>query len=355
MPKCCTRQGAEARTATKSVSLSGDVPSYQVWTSQPLLQEVRRDLRTFRKGDKDSAPNGPILMIQRVLRAWGLKGKAVQTLLMPNYGPDGVFGNETHAAVVAFQAENTETSGDPLAKDGIVGDKTMSALDPLIAPKDQPPPPPKPNPRDEQLTVFVDYVIFPDGWSDARLGRILHEANFVFNRAGINIVRGTVWQPSKAGPAAEWIFEKNRKHGRKGDACPSEIMASSLGEVVTPEIQRLSGFRPSRTNRITVYHVAPFPNGAATPWGAAFNLREFKIPYTVLIPKSGSADPVDITWHELGHCLLDTKVGEEVDGKMLDHSHDFMSTDPFPGLGKAALDIPEAVKLRLRQTARTLG
>ncbi len=42
---------------------------------------------------------------------------------MPKFGADGKFGNETKAAVKAYQKANA------LAEDGVVGPKTMAALD----------------------------------------------------------------------------------------------------------------------------------------------------------------------------------------------------------------------------------
>lgn len=64
----------------------------------------------------------------------GMSGNDVKKmqLLLCAYGfkvePDGLFGKLTQEAVMAFQIENTDNNGKPLAVDGIVGRKTWEAL-----------------------------------------------------------------------------------------------------------------------------------------------------------------------------------------------------------------------------------
>src|SRR2546427_11978509 len=41
---------------------------------------------------------------------------------------DGIFGNETLAAVEDFQSRHTAVNGDPLAADGVVGALTLASL-----------------------------------------------------------------------------------------------------------------------------------------------------------------------------------------------------------------------------------
>ena len=90
----------------------------------------RFDRRVRRYAACPALPGGPILLSDRVLKK-GMKGtdvKAMQELLIASgyplrqHGADGSFGDETETAVKAFQKAMR------LTVDGIVGEKTLSAL-----------------------------------------------------------------------------------------------------------------------------------------------------------------------------------------------------------------------------------
>lgn len=343
--QCCSPYGRPPETEGPCRGVDTALPDPLRWLADSTFGQVRAGLKELKKNAKDSGPRGPVEHLQQALRHWGCNRKRPPALLLPKYGADGDFGNETEAAVLAFQKENKDKYGNPLVPDGIVGDLTMSALDVLVAP------PKKLLPTDVIMSVTVDVVIFPDGHSSARLPRILHEANYVFGKAGIRFKLGTVWEPSTTGAKACQIFEVNRgqPHTRDRRTCPSTVQRQSV-EWVTPEAQRLAAFRPGGNSRITVYHVGPFPPGSVTPWGATFTPRATNLAFSVLIPTSNTADPVDIWWHELGHCLLNTGPHDLVDGKADDHRHPFMGIQPFPGLGKASLPIAAAVVKHMRDT-----
>lgn len=329
-----------AKPAPQKGRLMGDIPAWPVWMADQTLRRVRDNQINLKKGDKDTAPNGPIQMVQKVLRAWGRQRKRSSETLMAKYGPDGAYGNETKAAVVAFQTENVDDRGEPLATDGIVGDRTLSALDRLVVPDY------RPKPYDDTLVVTVDFVIFPDGQGDSRTARALHEANYVFNRVGIKVRKGTVWGPDRTAPKMAQLFDKAKSTGR-----PTSELTSASVDYDTPEVWRLVRFRPGPPDRITCYHVAPLPARATMTWGITYNTAEWRTPMTIIMPKSSTADYVDIFWHELGHCLLNTKLGDVVDNKTNDHMHDFMGVIPRPGLGKASYPIPPAVAKRMRDVA----
>jgi len=63
--------------------------------------------------------------------AWGEDVTTLQEILNELGYPvkiDGIFGTETRNMVMAFQENNTDSSGAPLVVDGIVGPKTWWAL-----------------------------------------------------------------------------------------------------------------------------------------------------------------------------------------------------------------------------------
>lgn len=345
--QCCGRSGAAREPDVGPVEPAPDAGR---WAADATLAKVRANLHELKKDAKDAGPDGPVRLVQQALRHWGSTRMTPRGLLLPQYGPDGHYGNETVEAVVAFQQQNRDAAGQPLAADGIVGDLTLGVLDALLRPAaPRPTFVPEAEAEMPMLKVLVDVVIFPDGHSSARLPRILDEANYVFGKAGLRIELGTVWESAGNGEAACRLFEANLAKGRTGTG-PSTLRKESV-DYVTAEVGRLMTYRPGSRDRITVYHLGPFPDGASTPWGASFTKAGTKSAFGVLMPNSATADPVDIWWHELGHCLLNTGENDPVDGLHLDHSHPFMSVTPFPGLGKASTPFSAAVTQRLRHTA----
>lgn len=335
----CSRVASVAPTGCFDVDPGWPEPI--IWLAESAFEAIRANKATLKQGETDPTPLGPVHLLQRALRHWGCAEKKVSADLLPAFGVDGVFGPETKAAVVAFQSESRDKDGIPLVTDGIVGHRTLGALDRLIIPP--------PSPPSLVIAVTVDVVIFPDGHPAGILPTVLHEANYVFGKVGIRFVLGTVWGPERTGPLACEIFEANRKGREAPGACPSLVELASLLTGNTKEMGRLTALRPGSPQRVTVYHVGSFPKGSPTPWGATFTPNCHRLPFSVLIANSTSADPRDIWWHELGHVLLHTGVNDPVDGKYDDHSHGFMSLDA--GLSKASLPIPNAVARRMRDTA----
>jgi peptidoglycan hydrolase-like protein with peptidoglycan-binding domain len=317
-----------------------DPPEPVLWLADDWLSKVRTGTELLAVGAKDKSPSGPVELLQRALRYWGCREKRSPQRLLPVYGIDGSYENETRDAVIVFQQENRGANGVPLLADGMVGPVTMAALDRLVLPPVRPP-------KADMLAVTIDVVIFPDGIKAGWLPRFVEEANYVFNRAGIRIDLGTVWGPHITGPAACRIFEKNRGHSSRG-WCRSAVQRETIVQLATPELLRLAAFRPGPRNRITVYHVAEFPPNTGTSWGFTSLPHETTF-FSVLIANWNSDDPRDTWWHELGHCLLNTAPGEVVDGKRGDHSHAFMGIPSTPG--KAGLPISPAVVRRMQQTA----
>ena len=95
-----------------------------------------------------------------------------------------------------------------------------------------------------------------------------------------------------------------------------------------------------------MYHTAAFPTAAVTPWGASYLPGPGHPGFTVIIANWHTVDTADTFWHELGHCLLNTRPGDVVDGKHDDHDHDFMFR-PEP----RNLRISSTVAKRMRDTA----
>ena len=342
MFQCCSPMRGASGGVDPCGGTDSAPPEPMLWLADSWLQKVRAGSELLADGAKDKSPGGPVSLLQRALRYWGCREKGEPVRLLPKFGIDGSFEGETADAVRVFQAGNFDANGAPLVSDGIVGKATLAALDRLVLPLPRPP-------ATEMTAILVDFVIFPDGYPESRVPRILREANYVFNRAGVGIELGTVWGPHKAGPAACQIFEANRAGPHSG-WCESVVRRQTV-EMITPEARRLAAFRPGPPTRVTFYFLAPFPPGSVTPWGATFTPAATGLPFTVMIPKTGTADPVDICWHELGHCLLNTANGEAVDGHYNDHSHPIMSVSPVPGLGKASLPISAALARRLHRTA----
>jgi hypothetical protein len=341
MFQCCSPLPRPAGKADPCAGAASDPPEPVLWLADSWLQKVRAGSELLAVGAKDKGPVGPVQLLQRALRSWGCRERREPIRLLPKFGLDGSFDKETADAVTLFQTENSDVNGNPLVADGVVGRLTMAALDRIVLPPIAPP-------ADEMIPVKVDFVVFPDGLSALRIPRILREANYVFNRAGIRIDLGSVWGPEKTGPAACTIFEKNLGSPHEG-WCRSNVTADTTMSV-TPELHRLAAFRPGSANRVTFYFVGTFPGNRGSSWGATFTPAYSETPFTSLIT-NWTADPVDICWHELGHCLLNTAYGEIVDGKGDDHDHPIMGVNPRPGLGKASLPISGPVIRRMQQTA----
>ena len=194
----------------------------------------------------------------------------------------------------------------------------------------------------------MDFVLFPDGLRASEIPRYLRKANALYNRVGISVSLGSTVLQHEAGPAACDIFEKNRgkPRGKLGTWCRSELLAKSINDGDSPEIKRLGAFRPGSPNRVTVYHTAAFPTAALSPWGASYLPGSDHPGFTIIIANWHTSDTADTFWHELGHCLLNTRSGEVVDGKLTDHDHDFLAR-PEP----KSFRISPIVGKRLRDTA----
>ena len=321
------------------------LPLASFWFNNPELAKTRLNQMALVDGCKDDGPNGAVHLVQLALRHWGINMKGQPGLLLPCFGPDGVYGSETNAAVLAFQRECKDETGRPLVPDCVVGYKTLGALDRLLFAED----PRSPSGKLKLIDVKVDFVLFPDGLRADVIPRYLRKANAMYNRAGISVSLGATVLQHEAGTAACAIFEKNRgtahKRGKLGTWCRSELLAKSINEGGA-EIERLGAFRPGPPSRVTVYHTAAFPGAALNPWGATYLPSPGHPGFTVIIANWHTADTADIFWHELGHCLLNTLPGDVVDGKHEDHDHDFMFR-PEP----RNLRISPAVGKRMRDTA----
>jgi len=344
--QCCSPfSGALPPAKGPGGSDAARAPEPIVWLADTTFGNVRLGSQYLKYGANDAGPVGPVRLLQQGLLYWGSKLRTPPTKLMPIHGADGRFGSETKAAVKDFQQRNKNAAGATLVDDGIVGRNTMAALDEIMIPD------PKPGPEpDSMLKAIVDVVVFPDGLASAHLGTFLREANYVYNRAGIEIVLGTVWEPNKTAAKAREIFEINRKDDRP-DKVSSVVTRRSINED-TDEIKRLARFRPTGPRRITLYMVGPFPTNNYTTAGLSFTPRSASgLGFSILLANGSSRyDPRDTFWHELGHCLLNTGPDDIVDGKSQDHSHEFMGLGAMGPLGYASRTIPPAVKKRMQDT-----
>lgn len=102
----------EKENATATFALSGGGGGKQTEFNPP----VEADEPTLRLGDK--SVDGWVEYLQQLLNDRGLGPLAV----------DGVFGNATHQAVIAFQTNFRDQAGGKLLVDGVVGHQTWAAL-----------------------------------------------------------------------------------------------------------------------------------------------------------------------------------------------------------------------------------
>jgi peptidoglycan hydrolase-like protein with peptidoglycan-binding domain len=95
-------------------------PPAPVWFTDPLLVRIRIDEALMAFGSVGE----PVALVQQALVAWGCDESLGQ--LLPQFGVDGIFGNETRAAVKTFQTQQS------IDDDGIVGPITMGELDRFV-------------------------------------------------------------------------------------------------------------------------------------------------------------------------------------------------------------------------------
>lgn len=95
-------------------------PPAPVWFTDPLLVRIRIDEALMAFGSVGE----PVALVQQALVAWGCDEGLGH--LLPQFGVDGIFGNETRAAVKTFQTQQS------IDDDGIVGPITMGELDRFV-------------------------------------------------------------------------------------------------------------------------------------------------------------------------------------------------------------------------------
>jgi len=322
------------------------LPDASTWFDNGKLVDIRLNRSKLVNGHNNASTSGAVQLVQLALRYWGINTKNQRGLLLPAFGADGAFGNESSTAVSTFQSECYDEFGNPLLRDRVVGYKTLGALDRLLYADDPKCPAPKP----KLIDVKVDFVHFPDGFRTNVVEGFLCAANTMYNKVGIRICKGNTIDQHGAGPAACDIFQKNlgipHKRGKFGTWCRSKLLVKTINEENTAELDRLLRFRREGCHRITVYFTDSFPGGAATPWGFATIPKDGHFGFGIIMANSYSTDPKETFWHELGHCLLNAGPGDVVDGKELDHNHDFMFR-PVPKSRK----ISPAVGERMRHMA----
>lgn len=205
------------------------LPLASFWFNNRDLAKTRLNQTALSDGCKDDGPNGAVHLVQVALRHWGINMKRQPSLLLPCFGPDGIYGGETNAAVLAFQHEGKDETGRPLVPDCVVGYKTLGALDRLLFAGD-----PRSPSKPKLIDVKVDFVLFPDGLGADVIPRYLRKANAMYNRVGISVSLGAIVREHEAGKAACDIFEKNRgkphKRGKFGTWCRSELLAKSIND-----------------------------------------------------------------------------------------------------------------------------
>ena len=95
-------------------------PPAPVWFTDLLLVRIRIEEALMAFGSVGE----PVALVQQALVAWGCDEGLGH--LLPQFGVDGIFGNETRAAVKTFQTQQS------IDDDGIVGPITMGELDRFV-------------------------------------------------------------------------------------------------------------------------------------------------------------------------------------------------------------------------------
>lgn len=341
------------------VAMKTQWPEYPVWLGNTTLSLIRVNEKELKLGDKDAAPFGAVRMLQAAVRHWGLTRKSQPADLLPKYGADGVYGAETVAAVKVFQRNNKDAFGAALSDDGIVGDKTLSALDRLVKPANAPVPP-GPNPTPKLLTVTVDFVVFEDGGCLKDVEKMLTVANQVYNPHGIRVAEGDVIGPSARSRtiASRFIWKNRTYHLPDPKKWSSQVRPETASQVVPAHAEARDLARRANKKRPTAYLVAPFA-APETSKGATFTPRVHKIDAFLMLIVNDPRYKFDTFWHELGHVLLDSDHSDHHISRWEDRTGDdrwkdekwLMSTPPEPDRRKDRL--PAKALARMLETIRT--
>ena len=111
--------------------------------NDPILDLVRRNLKTLKNGSRGFQTNKAVKKIQLALIDAGFP--------LPKFGPDGLFGSETEGAVKAFQKFKRLPKED---RDGKVGPVTLGLLDEHFSTGAAPRPLPK-----DVLTTGISFKV----------------------------------------------------------------------------------------------------------------------------------------------------------------------------------------------------
>ena len=333
--------------------MTAKLPEAIFWLADATLSKVRNNQLELKKGAKDAARGGTISRVQEALVYWGQRRQPPLALL-PVYGADGHFGNETKDALVAFQKANKDAQGSQLVPDGILGDLTLGALDRIVtapAPVAPTAPPNLPPATDNDWIKFsVDVFIFADGPEKQYVNKVFSIANEVFAPIRLTARLGRFWHPYEGGQMAllnemaSFVFDVNQRGGARAGGASSQIsVVTAAGKGMTGELARLH----TRTlpGRITACFVNQFPVAAMKYIGVCFTQRMVGRP-TVIIPKSTNC--AEVFWHELGHALLNTDYNhEDHDSKTIMHK--------TPSRAARSLPFSPYQRQAMRATARTLS
>lgn len=331
------------------------LPEVPFWFANPVLSQVRTNALELKKGSHDSGPRGAIRMIQEVLVYWGRHVRRPSLPLLPKFGPDGDFGDETRSSLINFQKENKDSAQKPLKPDGIVGDLTLGVLEKLVKLPPLPHDPaenPLPVDDTEVIPFTVDVIAFADGPEPHHVAQMFPLAmNFFREKLGLNLIRGNFLQATEGKPnpavaaLARHVFDVNQPGGKSAGGARSRLSPATVdGWSRTRELTRLQ----ERTDpgRITVCLVDLFPDTHLGVTGVTYTRRSFAKP-TIFIAKSPSC--VDVFWHEICHALLNLPLTKED----LDHrGGTIMEKNPKP----SSRDLPVHPDQRqlMRATARSL-